>query len=147
MTDSASNLQWVDSFLLGHAPMDALHEEFVGLIGRLQAAEPEQLDELLELLAKHLHRHFELENAWMIETDFPPRACHIDEHAAVLKSVADVREQLRAGNVDICRYLVDELANWFPSHADHLDSALAHWMSKIRFGGKPVILRRSLSLE
>jgi hemerythrin-like metal-binding protein len=127
--------------------MDDLHEEFVDLIGHMQSAEPEQLDELLELLATHLHRHFDIENTWMIETDFPPRDCHIDEHAAVLKSVDQVREQLRGGNVEICRRLVDELANWFPSHADHLDSALAHWMSKIRFGGKPVVLRRSLTLD
>ncbi len=39
--------------------------------------------------------------------------------------------------------LIAELADWFPRHTAHLDSALAHWMSKKNFGGKPVVLRRS----
>jgi hypothetical protein len=42
---------------------------------------------------------------------------------------------------------VRELIQWFPSHADHLDSALAHWISKLRTGGRPVVLRRSLHLR
>mgnify|MGYP006210844499 FL=1 len=71
----------------------------------------------------------------------------MDEHAAVLKSVHEVQAELAAGNVELCRDLVDHLATWFPGHADHLDSALAHWMSKRRFGGKPVVLRRGLTLR
>jgi hemerythrin len=38
-------------------------------------------------------------------------------------------------------------SGWFPKHADQLDSALAHWMSKERLGGKPVVLRRGLQLR
>ena len=43
--------------------------------------------------------------------------------------------------------LVEHLADWFPKHADQLDSALAHWMAKKRLGGKPVVLRRGLQLR
>ncbi|KDB08179.1 hemerythrin-like metal-binding protein [Burkholderia sp. lig30] len=147
MTDNHHAMEWSDSFLLGFTPMDDVHEEFVNLIGRMQAAEDAALPDLFDALAMHLKHHFELEDRWMVETDFPPRDCHIEEHAAVLQSVREVHELLRAGNTAICRDLVNELANWFPSHADHLDSALAHWMSKLRFGGKPVVLRRGLSLD
>jgi hemerythrin-like metal-binding protein len=135
MTLNPDAIEWSDSFLLGFTPMDNVHEEFVNLIGQLQAAEDAQLPELFDALTAHLEHHFGLEDQWMIETDFPPRDCHGEEHAAVLKSVREVSELLRAGNVAISRDLVNELANWFPSHADHLDSALAHWMSKLRFGG------------
>jgi hypothetical protein len=38
------------------------------------------------------------------------------------------------------------LFEWFPGHADYLDSALAAWMTKRRFGGKPVVLRRSVKV-
>jgi hemerythrin len=48
---------------------------------------------------------------------------------------------------DVVRDLVEHLADWFPKHADQLDSALAHWMSKNRLGGKPVVLRRGLQLR
>lgn len=143
--DDAKAMTWSDAFLLGYAPMDEIHEEFVDIVGRLQAAEDAALPALMDELARHLQQHFAQENQWMEESDFPPRGCHIDEHAAVLKSVTEVREELVAGNTELCRDLVAHLVDWFPGHADHLDSALAHWMSKLRFGGKPVVLRRNVT--
>ena len=80
----------------------------------------------------------------MRETDCPASECHINEHAAVLKSIYEVGQQLASGNVAVCRRLGSELATWFPGHADYLDSALAHWMCKRSLGGKPVVLRRNI---
>ena len=142
-----SELTWHDGYLLGYGPMDQVHQEFVDIVGRMQQADEAALPVLLDEFAAHAKAHFDTENAWMIATDFPARDCHIDEHAAVLKSVQEVRELVAAGNVAICRSLVDHLADWFPGHADYLDSALSHWMSKRRFGGKPVVLRRGIVKE
>jgi hypothetical protein len=47
----------------------------------------------------------------------------------------------------LCRSLVQALVDWFPGHAAHLDSALAHWMFKRQFGGKPVVLRRTIASD
>jgi hemerythrin-like metal-binding protein len=127
--------------------MDRVHQEFADLVGRMQLAGDDELAPLLDAFAAHTRAHFEMENQWMQETEFPPRECHIDEHAAVMKSVDEVRELLAQGNSAICRSLIQELVLWFPSHAHHLDSALAHWMSKLRTGGKPVVIRRGLTLR
>jgi hemerythrin-like metal-binding protein len=135
---------WSDAFVLGFGPMDEVHEEFVDLVGAMQKARDEELAVLMEAFAKHAQAHFDAENAWMVETDFPARECHIDEHAAVMRSVHQVRERLAGGDYAVARRLADELASWFPGHADYLDSALAHWMCKRRLGGKPVILRRDI---
>jgi hemerythrin-like metal-binding protein len=135
---------WSDAFVLGFGPMDEVHEEFVDLVGAMQKARDEELAALLEALATHAKAHFDAENAWMVATDFPARECHIDEHAAVMRSVHQVRERLARGDHAVARRLADELASWFPGHADYLDSALAHWMCKRRLGGKPVILRRDI---
>ena len=135
-------LKWGDSHLLGYTPMDEIHEEFVQLVGQMQQAADEQLPELLDAMQAHLQSHFDQENQWMTETAFPPRDCHIDEHSAVLKSVGEVKALLGMGNARVCRDLVTALADWFPGHATHLDSALAHWMCKRSLGGKPVVLRR-----
>ena len=129
--------------LLGYAPMDETHDEFVELIVRLQQASDEQLPGLLKAMEAHLQTHFEQENTWMRQTAFPPRDCHIDEHDAVLKSVQEVRQLLGAGNVQVCRALVRALADWFPGHITHLDSALSHWMCQRRLGGKPVVFRNT----
>ncbi|WP_367846844.1 bacteriohemerythrin [Rhodoferax sp. WC2427] len=140
-------LQWGDQFLLGYEPIDEVHEEFVDLVGQMQRADAASLPTLLDRFAEHLLGHFQMENRWMEETAFPPRQCHMDEHAAVMESVVAVQGLLAQGDIDTCRELVDQLAQWFPKHADQLDSALAHWMFKRRMGGKPVVLRRGVALR
>jgi hemerythrin len=137
-------LGWSDAFVLGHEPMDATHREFVALVRAMQTGPDEALTGLLADFEAHARRHFEEEDRWMLETDFPPRDCHMDEHAAVLRSVVEVREVVARGELAQVRRLADALADWFPRHADWLDSALAHWLCKRAYGGKPVVLRRDL---
>lgn len=144
-----SPLQWSDSYLLGYAPMDATHREFVSLVHALQVCAAADFPKHLEAFHEHAQAHFAQEDQWMRETDFPPRECHTDEHAAVLASVTQVLALVRADagerNIDTGRRLAAELARWFPGHADYLDSALSHWMCKRATGGRPVILRRSIA--
>ncbi len=128
--------------VLGYGPMDAIHAEFDALVRAALAGTDADFHALLLPLVAHLHVHFAEEDAWMRETDFPPRECHMDEHAAVLRSAAEVEPLVAAGQIAVGRAFVAELARWFPGHADYLDSALAAWMCKRRFGGKPVVLQR-----
>lgn len=143
--DSHDTLQWTDALLLGYAPMDAVHEEFVHCVAALQQASAAELPARLDELAEHAQRHFGDEDRWMEDTAFPARECHVNEHAAVMKSIQEVRQLLAQGNTEVCRGLATELARWFPAHADYLDSALAHWMCKQRLGGKPVVIRRGVT--
>ncbi|WP_075790794.1 bacteriohemerythrin [Massilia putida] len=134
---------WTDQFLLGYDQMDATHREFVDLVAALLAAPDVELAHRLDAFAEHAERHFDEEREWMVSTGFPATQCHIDEHAAVLASVREVRALLAGGGpADTCRALARELARWFPGHADYMDAALAQWMAKRRSGGIPVVLRR-----
>jgi len=135
---------WSDSFKLGYDPMDETHEEFVEIVSCLLTAPESELVTHLEAFKEHAIRHFGEEDEWMVRTEFPARDCHIDEHAAVLKSVNEVLELARQGDLRFVRGLAQELARWFPGHADYLDSALAQWMFKREYGGKPMVLRRSI---
>ncbi len=135
-------MQRQGDIVLGFDPMDEIHAEFETLLARTLDCADHELIARLEALTAHLRAHFAAEDAWMRETDFPPGQCHIDEHAAVLRSADEVLPLVAGGQPGVGRSFVQELAKWFPSHADHLDSALAAWMSKRRFGGKPVVLHR-----
>ena len=127
---------------LGYAPMDSIHAEFEALLLRANTPGVQEWVQLLAEIDAHLRSHFEAEDRWMLETDFPPRDCHMDEHAAVLKSSGEVLQLARQGNFHAAPSFVASLAQWFPGHADYLDSALAAWMCKRQFGGKPVVLHR-----
>lgn len=128
--------------VLGFAPMDAVHAEFDALVARALAADDTRLHACLLEVDAHLRAHFDAEDRWMRETGFPPGDCHMDEHAAVLRSAGEVEPLVAGGNLAVGRSFLQELARWFPGHADYLDSALAAWMCKRQFGGKPVVLQR-----
>lgn len=139
------SLIWSDALLTGYGPMDSCHEEFVDVVAALRTASEDDLSVCLRAVVEHLQAHFSEEEHWMIETGFPARDCHADEHAAVLRSAHQVLALLEQGDASECRRLADELARWFPGHADYMDAALAHWMCKRRLGGKPVVLRRGVA--
>jgi hemerythrin-like metal-binding protein len=146
MPDTPDTLHWSDAFLLGYGPMDATHEEFVACVQALQTCGDAEFTNALRAFRTHAESHFGMEKRWMEETEFPGRDCHIDEHAAVLRSVNEVIALLEQDpsehHLAIGRNLTVHLVRWFPGHADHLDSALSHWMCKRSFGGKPVVIRR-----
>ena len=143
---SEPSLEWSDAYALGHPALDAVHEEFVDVARGLSNCTASNVLEALDALVIHLKDHFKEEDELMNSTEFPPRECHISEHAAVLESVVAVKEQVskQLADVSLAHNLAAHLWRWFPAHVDHLDSALAAWLTKRLHGGKPVILRRSV---
>jgi hemerythrin len=128
--------------LVGYAPMDAVHQEFIRRIDAVLRADGAGMAAAMSALQAQTRQHFEEEERWMSETDFPARGCHADEHAAVLRSVAGVCELVAGGDSSAVRSLAEALLEWFPGHADYMDSALAHWMCKLQHGGAPLVFRR-----
>ncbi|MEY2893490.1 MAG: hypothetical protein RJA98_3398 [Pseudomonadota bacterium] len=139
-------ITWSDTFLLGHAAMDATHREFVDAVAALQRASDDQLSACLDAFATHAVAHFGDEQRWMDGTAFPAAQCHADEHAAVLASVREVQGLLSQGvSGQVARDLAQALADWFPGHADYMDAPLSHWLSQRSRGGAPVVLRRGVA--
>ena len=70
-------------------------------------------------------------------------ACHLDEHAAVLRSFGEVREILAGeGRPGLGQHLAGELLRWLPEHVHAMDAGVAASRSKQRFGGAPLVLHR-----
>ena len=86
---SDNSLVWSDARLLGFTPMDDVHKEFYTAALRLVTCTDTTAATALDQFEQHAVSHFEQEDEWMRATNFPPRNCHIEEHAAVLKSVCD----------------------------------------------------------
>lgn len=144
--DTIDNMAWSDKFLLGYPPMDDTHREFVTCVQALQTASDAELAERLDAILAHCLAHFEQEREWMQGTGFPATQCHIDEHEAVLKSLHEVKDMLaQGGHFKVARDLAQALQGWFPGHADYMDAALSHWMSKRTYGGAPVVIRRGVT--
>jgi hemerythrin len=139
-----ADFAWSDAFLLGFNEMDHTHEEFVQVVREMLDCDASDFADRLDAFIAHAERHFGEEENWMNETEFPARECHINEHAAVMKSALEVRKRVCEGDAAVGLDFAEELTRWFPGHTDYLDSALAAWMVKRRHGGRPVVLRRSI---
>lgn len=143
----AQGLPWTDNFLLGHARLDETHREFVAVVDRMLTCADADLAGAVSAFVVHAEAHFADEKAMMEATGFPATDCHVDDHNAVFASAQEVEALVLAGNIEIGRAFAAELARWFPSHADYLDSALAHWVVKRSTGGKPVVLKRNVAVR
>lgn len=138
-------MAWSDAYLLGFDAMDATHREFVDCVAALQTASDAQLPARLAAFERHALAHFDEEQRWMDGSAFPAAGCHAEEHAKVLASVREVIDLVAQGiDRQVARDLTQALVEWFPGHADHMDSALSHWLSQRQHGGAPVVLRRNV---
>lgn len=135
---------WTDHFLLGFKPIDDVHREFIELVAATLVCEDASLLQHLQAIERHAQSHFSTEAQWMLDTAFPAAQCHIDEHDKVLASVQQTLPLVADGQMEIGRSLAQALWDWFPGHADYMDSALAQWMVKRRHGGAPIVLRRHI---
>lgn len=124
-------MEWNDQFELGLGRMDDTHREFVELYNVLAAATGETFIERLDAFIAHTEAHFDQENRWMEQVNFP--GCHRAEHDRVLTVMRDVRQRAARGDLFLGRRLVEELPPWFDNHVGGMDAALAFHLQSIGF--------------
>ncbi|WP_219214194.1 bacteriohemerythrin [Variovorax boronicumulans] len=139
-TTPAEIFDWRDDYALGHAAMDETHREFVACVDALLRAEDAALALALAAFEVHARRHFAEEDLAMQQSAYGSAGCHIDEHAAILRSLDEVNASLQQGHVHVVRAFGQALADWFPEHARVMDMGLARWLTQRRLGGSPVLI-------
>ena len=133
-------LHWLPEYASGLPSMDASHREFLDCVNVLLTCSDGELQAGLDAFSAHAVAHFRDEDRLMANTAYPSTGCHLDEHAAVLKSLEDVRRALLSGNTTVVRRFAAELARWFPEHAAAMDHGLARWAEQQRLGGAPIAI-------
>lgn len=118
-------LPWSEALELGLSFMDDTHKEFVDLLARAEAADDTALTALWEELVAHTADHFGREDEWMLATGFTRGNCHSTQHKVVLQVLGEGLVAARTGNLAPARQMIQELAVWFPQHAQSMDAALA----------------------
>ena len=144
MNTSERSFVWDDDYALGHLSMDDTHREFVECVDALLTTTDDNLAAALEAFAGHALRHFGEEDDAMRETAYGSAGCHIDEHAAVLRSLDEVRTALAEGRPQVVRSFARALTDWFPEHVRVMDQGLARWLIQRQLGAAPVVIRRRL---
>ncbi len=130
-------LTWSDALALQQPRMDTTHQEFVALLGTLEAVldgPVAPIDSAMEDLLEHTEAHFAQEERWMQALGFASGNCHAFQHAHVLQVLREVASLWRTeGDLAVVRQFAGELAKWFPVHAQTMDAALAQTMAERGF--------------
>ena len=125
---SEKTWEWSERLSLNHQEMDETHQEFVRLCATLLLDHEPSFLARLDALIAHSVDHFEQENGWMREKEFPLVACHQREHDTVLEVMREVRRRIVGGELDLAPRLAEELPLWFEHHVDTMDSMLARFL-------------------
>jgi len=129
---------------LGDAQLDAEHGELQRLAEALRAAPPQQLVAALDAVRAQVATHFEGEDRDLRRLGGHNAECHLDEHAAVLNSLYEVREILADPTVadhakqHLAQRLAAQLLQWLPEHVDQMDAGVAAVRDRERLGGTRV---------
>jgi hemerythrin-like metal-binding protein len=135
-------MRWKEHYALGHAPMDATHQEFVRLVRLLAETEAATrggenriaaVAAAMETLLRHSQHHFAQEDFWMAKSGFPPSQCHADEHQRVLTSLQSILRMVENGHAALGKSVARELESWFEQHAATMDTALARHMRHVGY--------------
>ena len=128
---------------LGDAELDDDHARLEELARHLRDV-PSEIVRGIEALCDHAYLHFEMEDSVLRIMKDGNAQCHMDEHAAVLKSLDEVRQRLSHHGMTedakslLARRLATQLLDWLPRHVHEMDASVASHRSKLRFGGSPV---------
>lgn len=131
-----STLDWSDTLVLNQPELDHTHEEFVDLLNRFGDTLDRGEDALpaFKALLAHTEEHFAMEERWMAATGFEPENCHSSQHAMVLNVMREVvRYAEELGDREPMPIVRQELAQWFPGHAEMMDAALVYTMQQRGF--------------
>ena len=126
-------LLWSDELALGVAAMDATHQEFVTLLADVEAADDAGVLAAWHALVEHTQQHFDAEDRYMLATRFAAGNCHTTHHKMVLDVLRQGLAMGQAGDLAPIRQMAQELAVWFPQHADSMDAALAMHLQRVGF--------------
>lgn len=136
--------------ILGDPALDGDHARLMDLIEQLFQATAGGAVPALDALRAHAADHFAVEDVDLRTMQDGNTQCHLDEHAAVLKSLDEVREVLvgdaaaAAAKTLLVRRLATQLRDWLPEHVQAMDAGVATHRMGQRFGGAPVKITRRL---
>lgn len=135
-------------FPIGDPQLDEDHERLERAICALVAARAPDRVLALDQLRQAAGAHFESENADLHRMGDGNAKCHVDEHAAVLRSLNEVDQALASSARDeafkaaLIQRLGSQLLDWLPVHVREMDAAVVKFRVSQRFGGAPVMLSR-----
>lgn len=127
-------IEWTPDLAVGVAEIDEQHQELFRraerLIHALRAGDRGEVEPLVHYLSDYVTSHFECEERWMAQAEYPGLEVHRDAHRRFRDELAEMtREYRRKGPTPLVALTVHNwLSGWLVQHIGGADVALGRWL-------------------
>lgn len=119
-------LEWEEKYSVGVSVIDSQHQMMFGIINELIEAidtrtNEERLDKIIASIVQYKDLHFQTEEKYFKEFNYPEAPAHIAEHEGFKKKIAELKEKCSADKNEFAFQLVDFLEDWLIDHLMNVD--------------------------
>ena len=136
-------MEWNDSLSVGFERMDTEHKELFKKIEELVAAIKQhtckyKITDVIKFLEDYARDHFEMEEKYMTQFDYPDYAQHKAEHENFAVSLSELKVELQkikdsgshSGSYELSVATDQVLVDWLLDHIAKIDRKLAAFLLK-----------------
>lgn len=114
-------IEWNDSYSVGIAELDEQHKKLFRIINTMFEADDlsvnsQTVTDLLTEMVEYASAHFDAEEKYMSEHEYPDLANHIRAHETFRKKVDELRSARMAENKDMPSDMIRFLYEWLVNH-------------------------------
>ncbi|ACL16435.1 hemerythrin-like metal-binding protein [Methanosphaerula palustris E1-9c] len=119
-------MDWTDDLSVGVTEIDNQHKRLIELINKLHDAMKagqgkQMLETTLQELAAYTVYHFQAEEKYMVEYNYPRYHAHKIEHDAFVKKVTDFQKDFVDNRLGLTLDLMKFLKDWVNNHIKSTD--------------------------
>jgi hemerythrin len=121
-----SNVTWNKSMSVNVKILDKQHKALVATINKankllINNANKSDISIVLKELIDYVYKHFETEEKYFQEFNYPKAKEHINQHNKFAYKVAKFQEDYLNNKTDFTQSLIDYLDTWIKEHVQDLD--------------------------
>jgi len=116
-------IQWREEFSVNHEIIDEQHKALVNTLADLLDAMwvgkgRDELNKVIDFLIDYVEEHFQTEELYMAEINYPALGPHMDIHKRFVKNVSDFSDELKKGNItsDTAINVFFDTWDWLKKH-------------------------------
>ncbi len=124
--DDREYIKWNNKYSVRISIIDEEHKKLFGIINKTIDAKEhndneEELKDVLEEMTRYALEHFETEEAYMIEFDYPEYYSHSEEHYGFITKTIAYFDRVVNGDYHISNELLEYLKQWVVNHIQVTD--------------------------
>jgi len=126
-------LSWSPKISVNNEEIDRQHKKLFSIIHKLASSKNSSENsgsthEILEELIRYSEYHFNSENKYMAEHNYPALEKHMNEHIDYIKKIGKFIEEFAKGAAELNIKILKYLADWWTGHVSNEDLKYAEYI-------------------